>query len=324
MSGMHIDEGQKRGVDEISTPKWVLTFADMMTLLLCFFVLLLSFADMDVRRYKQIAGAMAEGFGVSRDPADEHIPMGNSVILREFVPGRTTPSPISEAYEYDSTLPEPGIGGAAGQHGAAPAEAEALRAELRQKAAALIQSTQRDAAELAARLDAEIARGEVEIETQGRRIVLRIREKGSFGSGSAELKSNYQQLMYQLRDRLTKIQGSILVAGHSDDVPIATERFRSNWELSSARAVSVAEELLTDKVLDPRRFTVAGYAETRPLLGNDLPANRAQNRRVEIIIRQGLDAEAREQLQLLKVQDPAYYRSLRIEDEFDAGPAEVF
>jgi chemotaxis protein MotB len=309
-------EEQRPGGMEIAIPKWMPTFADMMTLLMCFFVLLLSFAEMDVRRYQQIAGSMAEAFGVQRLVAVDGVPMGTSVIAQEFSPGVPRPTPISEIYRQSDVLPE------LTPETVAPASDEAtpeleLTEQMKRNVEAQIRATQADAAALAEKLTAEIARGEVEIETRGRRIVVRIRERGSFASGSAELKPEYQALMRQFRDVLAAQAGAVAVQGHTDEVPIATARYRSNWELSSARAVSVAEPLLEGGVLDPRRLSVTGFADTRPLVANDSADGRARNRRVEIVIDQGIDRRMREQLDALKTGDPAYYRSLRLDEAAD-------
>ncbi len=308
-----MDEEEQRGSTEIAIPKWLPTFADMMTLLMCFFVLLLTFAEMDIKRYEQIAGSMSQAFGVQRRIVAESVPMGTSVIALEFSPGVPRPTPISERYQQDDALPEPAPDAAADE---ATPDLE-LTEQMKRNVEAQIRATQADAAALAEKLTAEIARGEVEIETSGRRIVVRIRERGSFASGSAELKPEYQALMRQFRDVLAAQEGAVEVQGHTDDVPIATARFRSNWELSSARAVSVAEPLLEGGVLDPRRLSVTGFADARPLVANDSADARALNRRVEIVIDQGIDRQLREQLDALKTVDPAYYRSLRLDEAGD-------
>jgi chemotaxis protein MotB len=288
------------------------TFADMMTLLMCFFVLLLTFAEMDVRRYKQIAGSMAEAFGGQRLAEGGAVPMGSSVAAPDFAPGVTRPTPIGDPWQ-----------GATPPARDEPRDID-LTAQMKQNLQSLIARTQADAAELAQQLQQEIARDEVEIETRGRTIVLRIREKGSFSSGSAELKPAYRELMARLAGRLAAKPGSLMIRGHTDDVPIATARFRSNWELSSARAVSVAHELLRPGNLDPHRLSITGYADTRPLVPNDSAENRERNRRVELVINQGIDQATREQLEMLKSADPEYYRSLGLDEQFNLAPEEVF
>jgi chemotaxis protein MotB len=309
---MDEESGPRTLSHEANIPRWMPTFADIMTLLMCFFVLLLTFAEMDVRRYKQIASSMAEAFGGQRPVDGEAVPMGNSVVAPDFAPGVTRPTPIGEPWQ-----------GAAPPVQEAPRDVD-LTEQMKQNLRALVARTQADAADLAGQLQQEISRDEVEIETRGRTIVLRIREKGSFSSGSTELQPAYRELMARLAASLAAKPGSLMIRGHTDDVPIATARFRSNWELSSARAVSVAHELLRPGILDPRRLSITGYADTRPLVPNDSAENRERNRRVELVINQGIDQKTREQLEVLKSTDPEYYRKLGLDEQFNLSPEEVF
>ena len=97
------------------------------------------------------------------------------------------------------------------------------------------------------------------------------------------------------------------MSGHTDNVPISNERFRSNWELSTSRAVSVAHEVLRRSEINPNRFIVTGHAETRPRATNDTPENRAKNRRVDISIVRGNELDRIEQMSIdeLGTGDPA-------------------
>ena len=133
-------------------------------------------------------------------------------------------------------------------------------------------------------LKEEIKEGLIDVETQFDRIVIRIREKGSFQSGDANLNKAFLPILDKIRFVLTKTDGMIVVAGHTDDIPINTPRYRSNWELSTSRATSVVHQLLADGEMPPERFVLEGYAETQPLITNDTAENRARNRRVEIIV----------------------------------------
>jgi len=167
----------------------------------------------------------------------------------------------------------------------------------------------------------------VEVETRGRIIIIRIREKGSFGSGSAELTGNYRDVMDEIQNVLIDKPGKIQVQGHTDNIPISTARFRSNWELSASRAVSVAQELMRDNLINPRRFEVAGFADTMPLVPNDNNENRIRNRRVEIVIRQGINEKLEPaELDLLRESGQDIMRELELNPEylFDLQPGEVF
>jgi chemotaxis protein MotB len=115
-------------------------------------------------------------------------------------------------------------------------------------------------------------------------ITVRLKEKSTFNSGEAKLKSSSFQIIDRVSKSLKKIDGNIIVAGHSDNVPIHTYEYRSNWELSAARAANVVHHLTKKNRVDANRIQMRAHAETKPLVPNDSRENRARNRRVEIVI----------------------------------------
>tara|TARA_R110002096_G_scaffold98584_4_gene219216 strand:- start:6972 stop:7949 length:978 start_codon:yes stop_codon:yes gene_type:complete len=265
---------------------WIMTFADLMSLLMCFFVLLLSFAEMDLNKFKAIAGSMKLAFGVQREVKAPDSPVGTSIIAQEFSPGRPQPTAINEVrqttmdankqtLEFTDALETDGSDGE-GENGTKEAQNE---------------DTLADAKTLMDALAEEIDQGMIQIETVGTRIIIRIREKASFPSGDATFRKSFLPAIAKLRQSLNEVEGRIVVAGHTDNIPIKTARFRSNWELSSSRAVSVVHELLDGGTLDPARFVIEGHGDAHPLTTNDTPENRALNRRVEMTIEQGHDEE---------------------------------
>ena len=308
------------------SPGWMGTFADLMSLLMCFFVLLLSFAEMDAMKFKRLAGSMAQAFGVQNKLQMKDPPKGTSIIAQEFSPGRPDPTPINEIYQHTDDLTELSLEVKAAEEfdveaGAEDKQEEAAqeKVEVIEQIEQLIKETQQDAMALAKALNEQIAKGEVEIETRGRQIIVRIKEKGSFSSGSATLANDYGPLLQEVRDVLATKEGAISIEGHTDDIPIKTSRFRSNWELSTSRAVSVAHALFEGGVLNPNRVRVSGLAATHPLDSNETAAGRSRNRRVEIVIQQGLGGEKIKQgLQELKREDPELFRSLELEQDEDA------
>jgi chemotaxis protein MotB len=325
------------------SPAWVMTFADLMSLLMCFFVLLLSFSEMDLLKFKQIAGSMKAAFGVQREIKANETPKGTSIIAQEFTPGRPTPTLIKEikqttideskqTVEFTDAMTEEekkeSIDAAEDSEGSGvdaiqrhqkqeiveesidetyevnnnenKSDAERL-AELEKEVADMDmekaiadklkkeqeEKTITDAHKLLKTLEPEIAQGLIAIKTQGNRILLRINEKGSFPSGSSIVKQSFIPVLNKIRKSLIDIQGRIIVAGHTDNIPIKTARFRSNWELSSSRAVTVVHELLELNTIPQERFVIEGHGDSHPLVKNDTAKNRALNRRVELIIVQG-------------------------------------
>ncbi|MAY43482.1 MAG: type VI secretion system protein TssL, partial [Oceanospirillaceae bacterium] len=146
--------------------------------------------------------------------------------------------------------------------------------------------------------------GSVEVETDGKKIIIRIKEKGAFDSGSAELKFESIPVLAKIRDVLLDVKGNVAIEGHSDNIPYAGRRFESNWDLSVARALAVAHELFGDPRIDQSRFKVLGLADTKPLAPNDTRANRVKNRRVEIIVQKGKDKESPDKIKVSSEDDP--------------------
>jgi chemotaxis protein MotB len=133
-------------------------------------------------------------------------------------------------------------------------------------------------------LAVEIKEGRVSLEQDVRGLVISIREAGSFGIGRADLPPEAKALFTTLGSRLREIPNAVRVEGHTDDVPIHTARYESNWQLSTARATEVVAFFIQSSRVDPGRLSAAGYAEFRPRAANDSPANRATNRRVDLVV----------------------------------------
>ncbi|MCB1644337.1 MAG: flagellar motor protein MotB [Pseudomonadales bacterium] len=307
---------------------WVMTFADLMSLLMCFFVLLLSFSEMDALKFKRLAGSMAQAFGVQNVLNVSDIPKGTSIIAQEFSPGRPDPTPINEIWQKTTELTESSLDVACLDTGNSNAgeRGDAVKLVIMNKLKELIGETEQDALTIASALSEPIKEGLLEVETEGRKITIRVKEKGSFKSGSATLSEEFLPTLAIIRQVVSGTPGMISIEGHTDSVPIKTREFASNWALSSARAVSVAHGLFEGADLHQERFSVKGYAETRPLVANDTPAHRARNRRVEIVISQGLDEEADEELNTIRKIDPALFNEIKseFETQFRLSEEEIF
>ncbi len=220
---------------ETGAPKWMTTFSDLMSLLMCFFVLLLSFSEMDVAKFKEVAGSLRQAFGVQREEVVFDIPKGLDIVSREFQVRFT----VEELLE-------------------------------RLKSAVKL----------------ELIKGEIQIESLEDRVVLRMKDRLIFAPGSARLTPQAKLVLDALGEVFKLFDGEIVVAGHTDDTPVRGGRYRSNWELSAARAVSVLEYLLKKGYVLPEQVSAVGYGPSRPLYPNDTPEHRAANRRVEIILLQ--------------------------------------
>ena len=273
-------------------------------------------------KFKRLAGSMAQAFGVQNQLNVTDVPKGTSIIAQEFSPGIPSPTPINEIWQKTEDITEMSLEVKNNEEYDTEAGDEALeagiQARIKEKLEELIEETQADAKELAEALNEEIVAGEIEVETEGRKIIIRIREKGSFKSGSHELSDDYYDVMDEIRGVLLQKPGKIQVQGHTDNIPLrSSARYRSNWELSASRAVTVADILMQDDDINPRRFEVSGFADTKPLVDNNSAENRERNRRVEIVVRQGLGEElAEEEKELLQAEGQDVLKDLDLDPEY--------
>jgi len=224
---------------EQGAPKWVVTFGDLMSLLLCFFVLLLSFSEMDRQKYKQVAGSLEKAFGVQRQSKVMDVPKGVKMIAKDF------------DQEVIATR---------------------IKEELGREVKELVETHMPDIED------------QISIEEGENEVVIRLMGESTFDSGKAEIRTEVKPLLKKAGQLLNAANGDIIVAGHTDNVPIHTDQFPSNLRLSIARAAAVAEFLLTHSAIDPRRLSTMGFGEYRPITSNATEKGRRQNRRVEIIL----------------------------------------
>lgn len=141
------------------------------------------------------------------------------------------------------------------------------------------------ASELEKQLDAEIKKGDIRLKKFHNRLVINIDDKISFDSGYANLKKEILPSLKKIREILSQYpEYNIVVEGHTDNIPMKSQKFRDNWQLSTERALAVLGYLLQDTNLNALRFSAAGYGEYRPLVSNETKENRALNRRVDIVV----------------------------------------
>ena len=345
---------------EVGAPAWMATFADMATLLMAFFVLILSFASVNVPKFEQIAGSLSLAFGVARIIPKVSIPMAETIIASDFTPSEAAPTVIPNVTQTveDSTLQyvkqrtetedgpkdvqadyqqvleamaneietgqvEVKIQGQeivielkdafstneAGAEGLAPGgrinqetldiakavtdlqrQIETSVAVKRQTSGDLnAEGTSNEASSkfetIKMALSEQISQGLAEVEQDGDKVIIRLGQQDSFASGSANLQTGFTQTLTDVGNAVSATGGLVRVEGHTDNIPVAfSERFRSNWDLSSARSAAVANFLLDNSSLEAGRVTITGLADSDPIADNGTAAGRAQNRRIEVIV----------------------------------------
>ncbi|MHA1598757.1 MAG: flagellar motor protein MotB [Alphaproteobacteria bacterium] len=241
-------------------PLWMVTFADLMSLLLTLFVLMLTFAKLDADKYQQIAGNMREAFGI------QYIKKLAGVIEEGGGPAgiaaRSKVPKVVQELKIDDIL------------GATP-PGEADDIEIEETLGDRVKKVIAD----------QIAQSMANVEERADEVVVRFPAKIAFPPGIETLTTEFLVALNNLAVVIEQTEGEVIIAGHTDDRPIRTAQFRSNWDLSTARANSVIHYLLELTTIDASRLSAMGYADSRPLLPNTSEENRAANRRVEIIIR---------------------------------------
>ncbi|MFL1466874.1 flagellar motor protein MotB [Marinobacter sp. DUT-3] len=243
------------------TPAWIVTFADLATLLLTFFILLLSFAEMDIEKYRAMANSMSVAFGSSNVLADD---VGGSPLTLIESDTVSLPEPSESMADEPEFIDERTEG--RGETGI-PAGIVDL------------------ATRMISELENEVASEALSVNYDEKKVVIRFSEEATFRSGDATIKPDMIPIIERVVGVLADCTGDVLVSGYTDDRPISSSRYRSNWDLSAARAVSVVHELVMNRQVPAERVVAAGRAETNPLAPNNSDENRAKNRRVEIAIR---------------------------------------
>lgn len=221
--------------DDVDTGSWLDTYADTITLLLTFFILLYSISAVDSQKLKQLSKALQGSLG-----------------------GSTAVSKIENLDDLKVDVEN------------AAKDAEDTKEDLAKKVNNAIQKNSLN--------------NVIKVREEERGIVLQLDETILFDSGRTELKPTSIDALDTITKLVTDVDNDILVEGHTDNIPIHNSIFASNWDLSTARAVSVVRYFVETKGVKPTRFAVKGYGEFKPLVANDTPENRSINRRVDILI----------------------------------------
>jgi chemotaxis protein MotB len=234
---------RRRRSDHVSGnhDRWLVSYADFMTLLFAFFVTMYAISNVDAKKLDKAVSA----FQVA------------------FAEWKVAPAPGSGM----GMLPGSSLGATATATAVAQPDGALLNVESR----------------LFYRMRA-VGEDRVELRRDHRGLVITVKEAGSFPTGSADLDGTALELFREIGRSLADLPNAIRIEGHTDDLPIHTERFSSNWALSTARATTVVAFMAQQVGLAPTRLSAAGYGEFHPREPNDSPEHRARNRRVDIVV----------------------------------------
>jgi chemotaxis protein MotB len=343
------------------SPPWMATFADMATLLMAFFVLILSFSHVNVPKYKEVSGSMRSRFGVQELVPIVEAPTADNMVAtqyRQMVTDTTAANVLEEQRTREEQSEEdeldiddgPGesktnaqeeveqvlakeiaegkvlvsvVDGTVIIDAIEPNDLEDNTGKINQDTILLlakISTIQSDTdslvrvqgaqftssaksnidqpnsggissqaedqlSQIRANLSNEINLGLAEVFQDGELIIIRLTDRGGFESGSARLKADFTSLLNSVGDSLAGASGLIQIEGHTDNVAMSFgNRYRNNWDLSSARAASVADYLQEGGSISPGSMVVKGFADTKPIASNDSATGRSQNRRIEVVV----------------------------------------
>jgi chemotaxis protein MotB len=236
---------KRRPTSKPSHERWLVSYADFITLLFAFFVVMFASSQVDKGKVGKLAVAIQLAF---KDLGIFPVPSSKIGLATAEAPPDTLPS-IADLLDASST-----------------------------SSLAKLQK------ELAQALAGEIKRGEVALKTGRDGLVVSLREVGFFDSGSADVKLKSEPSIARIAKVLEGRPYHVRIEGHTDNVPIHTERFASNWELSTARATEMTKLFITRYEFPPERLSAAGFAEFHPVAPNGSEEGRALNRRVDIVI----------------------------------------
>jgi len=228
---------RRRNEDEHENlERWLITYADLITLLLAFFIMMYTFSKQDAQKYEEVSEYLRAIFTG-----------GSSILKTGTGSGTSLINPLPKA-------------------GSSTEVKRQLESEVREIA------------------DVKEGQQKISVFSDERGIVIRIMDRAFFNEGQADMKETAKAALRKIVPIIMSSHSQIRIEGHTDNVPISTSQFNSNWELSVKRATEVVRHLIERYNFPPQQISASGYAEYRPVAPNDTPQNRALNRRIEIIL----------------------------------------
>ncbi len=237
--------------------RWLVSYADFITLLFAVFVTLYAMSQTDKQKVEQVAASYRTAFGVTTGAAS-----GRPEILP-----KTDMMPIPSMRNQLKNPEKP---------------------KVKNDGTVKVQATKQDFKNIKVSMEKylieEKAQDKVSMEVNKRGLVISLKEAGFFDSGSAAVKPASHDLLAKIAESLLPFGNQISFEGHTDDIPMRSATFQSNWELSTARATTLARHVMDRHGLSPEKIAVTGYGEYRPVADNSTEEGRKQNRRVDIVL----------------------------------------
>jgi chemotaxis protein MotB len=248
----------KKPEKEANHERWLVSYADFITLLFAVFVTLYAMSQTDKRKVEALVASMKESFGHVRTGASaERVNVIESTDLR-IIPGKMQ-------------VLTPGKGGQ--DEGVHKNRSHAETKDFEEIKVAIETNLKQNGAQ-----------DKVSVEVTKRGLVVTLKEAGFFDSGSADVKHTSFSLLAKVAESLTSYSNPIRVEGNTDNIPISSRFFKSNWELSTARATNIVHYMIENFGFQPEKISAVGYGEYRTIAANDDESGRRKNRRVDIVL----------------------------------------
>ncbi len=239
---------RKKRVKKENSERWLLTYSDLITLLMIFFVVMYTMSQVDSQKYNALSASLASSLSPSFTVIDYGTGVGN--------PKKDTSSSIKTSPEEypltsEATLTTP---------------SKELQEQLQNY------------------LNTHDLNKQVKMSVEPRGLIISLKENVFFESGKANIQPGYKQNILEIADLLTQLNCEVLIEGHTDNVPIHSTEFPSNWELAATRAINVVHLFVEEAHFDPTLLSATSYGEYHPIASNETIEGRSQNRRIDIVL----------------------------------------
>jgi len=255
---------KKKPEPHVNHERWMVSYADFVTLLFAVFVTLFAMSQTDKRKVEEVIASLRESFGYAKSSPMSKVNVLDSTELSQ-IPAITPPAsrgPMNPQMPFSKDS----RANSRARHKGEEKDFKNARASLE---AYLLKNGMQD---------------KVTLDITRRGLVVSLKEAGFFDSGSAEIKVSSYSLLAKIAESLSDYSNQIRVEGHTDTVPINTRAFPSNWELSASRATNIVRHLVSYYKFEPECLSAAGYGEYRAVADNGTAEGRAKNRRVDIVV----------------------------------------
>lgn len=251
---------KKKHEKEANHERWLVSYADFITLLFAVFVTLYAMSQSDKKKVEEVVASIRESFGYGKAPLGGKpavIDGGNISIIPTLRPQATPPT----------------------------------RRQAKDTAKGRVHAQEKDLLAVKASIETYLlkkgSQSKVSLEMGKRGLTVSLKEAGFFDSGSDVVKQESMELLAMIAESLSHYTNPYRIEGHTDNVPIRSGRYQSNWELSTSRATNIVQYLVGAYDYEPERMSAAGYGEFRPVADNSTAEGRAKNRRVDIVLLSG-------------------------------------